>query len=208
MSLESMPDIVVMEFAMPEAARRIRKSLPGTEIARPAFTGLEIGVNHNATRSEKQVMNRVLVVDDHVVIRRGIQDIVRAWPGWEICGEAGSGEEAVRLTAELKPDMVLMDISMPGMGGLEATRIICTRSPEIKVLLLTLHDSPEWVRTALRAGARGYLLKSDAEDELMRAVNLVFGKGLYVSPHIDAERVQEIINDLGLAGQTNITKPQ
>jgi DNA-binding NarL/FixJ family response regulator len=145
-------------------------------------------------------MNRVLVVDDHVVIRRGIQKIVRAWPGWEVCGEAASGEEAVRLATELKPDVVLMDISMPGMGGLEATRTICTGCPEIRVLLLTLHDSPEWVRTALRAGARGYLLKSDAEGELMRALNLVSGKGIYVSPNIDAERVREIMSDLGLTG--------
>jgi DNA-binding NarL/FixJ family response regulator len=154
--------------------------------------------NRHATRSEKQAMTRVLVVDDHVVIRRGIQNMVRAWPGWEICGEAASGEEAVRLTAELKPDIVLMDISMPGMGGLEATRTICTGSPGTLVLLLTLHDSPEWVRTALHAGARGYLLKSDAEGELMRALNLVFHKGIYVSPNIDADRVREIMSDLGL----------
>ena len=164
--------------------------------------------NRYATRSDKQVMNRVLVVDDHVVIRRGIQNIVRAWPGWEVCGEAASGEEAVRLAAELKPDVVLMDISMPGMGGLEATRTICTGSPETTVLLLTLHDSPEWVRTALHAGARGYLLKSDAEGELMRALNLVSRKGIYVSPSIDAERVREIFSDLGLSEIREITKSQ
>ena len=153
-------------------------------------------------------MNRVLVVDDHVVIRRGIQSIVRLWPEWEICGEAASGEEAVRLTAELKPDIVLMDISMPGMGGLEATRTIARRSPESKVLLLTLHDSPYWVRTALHAGARGYMLKSDAESELLRALNLVCGKGIYVSPNIDAEQVREIIKDLGLAGSAEPIKTQ
>jgi len=68
-------------------------------------------------------MNRVLVVDDHAVLRRGIQSIVRAWPGWDIAGEAGSGEEAVRLNSLLKPDIILMDISMPGIGGLEASRL-------------------------------------------------------------------------------------
>ena len=151
-------------------------------------------------------MNRVLVVDDHVVIRRGIQNIVRAWPEWEICGEAGSGEEAVRLTVELKPDIVVMDISMPGMGGLEATRTISRCSPNTKVLLLTLHEAPHWVRTALQAGARGYVLKSDAEGELMRALNLVSGKGIYVSPNIDSEWVRKIITELGLSGTKEAVK--
>lgn len=153
-------------------------------------------------------MNRVLVVDDHVVIRRGVQNIVRAWPGWEICGEAGSGEEAIRLTAELKPDIVLMDISMPGMGGLEATRTISRCSSDTKVLLLTLHDSPDWVRTALHAGARGYLLKSEAEGELMRALNVVSGNGIYVSPKIDAHRVRKIFEDLGLTAPKEAIKTQ
>ncbi len=107
-------------------------------------------------RSGTRVMNRVLVVDDHAVLRRGIQSIVRAWPGWEIAGETGSGEEAVRLSSSLKPDIILMDISMPGIGGLEATKIICKQQPEAKILLLTLHDSIEWVRIAFQAGARGF----------------------------------------------------
>ena len=142
-------------------------------------------------------MNRVLVVDDHTVIRRGIQSILRAWPEWQISGEAANGEEAIRLTRDLKPDIVLMDISMPVMGGLEATRAICKMSPGTKVLLLTLHDSLEWVESALQAGARGYLLKSDTEGELIRALNVVAGNGIYVSPSIDAERVKKIIVEMG-----------
>src|SRR6266404_5795882 len=123
-------------------------------------------------------MNRVLVVDDHTVIRRGIQNILRAWPEWEISGEASSGEEAIELTKELKPDIVLMDISMPGMGGLEATKLILKIYPQAKILLLTLHDSPEWAETALRAGARGYVLKSDSEGELLRALKVVATNGV------------------------------
>ena len=142
-------------------------------------------------------MSRVLVVDDHTVIRRGIQSILRAWPEWEISGEAANGEEAVRLTQDLKPDIVLMDISMPGMGGLQATREIRKVCPEAKVLLLTLHDSIEWVETALQAGARGYLLKSDTEGELVRALNVVAGNGIYASPSLDAERVKRIIVGIG-----------
>ena len=142
-------------------------------------------------------MNRVLVVDDHTVIRRGIQSILRAWPEWQITGEAANGEEAVRLAQELKPDIVLMDISMPVMGGLEATRAIRKVCPEIKVLLLTLHDSLEWVESALQAGARGYLLKSDTEGELVRALNVVAGNGIYASPSLDPERVKKIIVEIG-----------
>ena len=143
-------------------------------------------------------MNRVLVVDDHAVLRRGIQSIVRAWPGWEIAGEAGSGEEAVRLNSQLKPDIILMDISMPGMGGLEATKIICQQQRDAKILLLTLHDSIEWVRTAFQAGARGYLLKSDTEAELMRALETVASNKVYASPRLDTARVKSIVSDLGL----------
>jgi two-component system, NarL family, response regulator NreC len=143
-------------------------------------------------------MQRVLVVDDHAVIRKGIQSILGAWPEWQVSGEAANGEEAVQLTKELKPDLVLMDISMPGMGGLEATRAIRRASPDTKVLLLTLHDSLECVETALNAGARGYLLKSDTEGELMRALKVVAGNGIYTSPSLDPDRVNRIVVQLGL----------
>jgi DNA-binding NarL/FixJ family response regulator len=144
-------------------------------------------------------MTRVLVVDDHAVLRRGIQSIVKAWPGWEIAGETDSGEEAVRLSSSLKPDIILMDISMPGIGGLEATKIICKQQPEAKVLLLTLHDSIEWVRIAFQAGARGYLLKSDTEAELSKGLETVAANGFYASPSLDSARVYVIVNELGLA---------
>jgi len=144
-------------------------------------------------------MNRVLVVDDHTVIRRGIQNILRAWPEWEISGEASSGEEAIELTKALQPDIVLMDISMPGMGGLEATKLIRKICPQAKILLLTLHDSPEWAETALRAGARGYVLKSDSEGELLKALKVVAGNGVYASPSLDANRVKKIIGEMNMA---------
>ena len=149
-------------------------------------------------------MNRVLVVDDHAVLRRGIQSIVRAWPDWEVAGEAGSGEEAISLNSQLKPDIILMDISMPGMGGLEATRIICQQQPGAKILLLTLHDSIEWVRSAFEAGARGYLLKSDTEAELMRALETVAANKVYASPRLDSARVKSIVADLGLGASTEM----
>jgi DNA-binding NarL/FixJ family response regulator len=138
-------------------------------------------------------MPRVLIVDDHAVIRRGVQGILSTYPEWDLCGEADNGQDAIRLACELAPEVVIMDVSMPGMNGLEATRIIHDVLPETKVLLLTLHSSSEFVRSAFRAGARGYVLKSDAENELVRALNVVIGEGTYVSPAIDARAVKESI---------------
>jgi DNA-binding NarL/FixJ family response regulator len=138
-------------------------------------------------------MPRVLIVDDHAVIRRGVQGILSTYPEWDLCGEADNGQDAIRLAGELTPEVIIMDVSMPGMNGLEATRIIHDLLPETKVLLLTLHSSSEFVRSAFLAGARGYVLKSDAENELVRALNVVIGEGTYVSPAIDARAVKESI---------------
>ena len=138
-------------------------------------------------------MPRVLIVDDHAVIRRGVQGILNAYPEWELCGEADNGQEGIRLACELQPEVVIMDVSMPGLNGLQATRIIHDVLPETKVLLLTLHSSEEFVRSAFHAGARGYVLKSDAENELVRALNIVVGEGTYVSPAIDARAAKEAL---------------
>ena len=143
-------------------------------------------------------MPRVLIVDDHAVIRRGVQGILNAYPEWELCGEADNGEEGVRLAGELSPEVVIMDVSMPGLNGLQATRIIHDVLPKTKVLLLTLHSSGEFVRSAFHAGARGYVLKSDAENELVRALNVVVGEGRYVSPAIDARAAREALADAGM----------
>jgi DNA-binding NarL/FixJ family response regulator len=138
-------------------------------------------------------MTRVLVVDDHAVIRRGVQSILIPFPEWQVCGEADSGQEGVRLAEMLKPEVIIMDVSMPGLNGLEATRIIRDLLPSARILLLTLHSSAELVRSAFRAGARGYVLKSDAEHELVRALNVVIGEGTYVSPGIDGHLAQRAI---------------
>ena len=143
-------------------------------------------------------MPRVLIVDDHAAVRRGVQGILQSFPEWEFCGEAANGEEAVRLAAALKPEIIVMDVSMPGLNGLEATRIIRDVLPTAKVLLLTLHSSTELVRSAFRAGARGYVLKSGAEHELIRALNVVLGDGTYVSPAIDGNVVQKVAEELQL----------
>jgi DNA-binding NarL/FixJ family response regulator len=138
-------------------------------------------------------MTKIIVVDDHAVIRRGVQGILRAFPEWELCGEAADGQEAIRLAESLKPEIIIMDVSMPGLNGLEATRIILNILPDTKILLLTLHSSTELVRSAFRAGARGYVLKSDAEHELVRALNVLAGDGTYVSPGINQNLAKQAI---------------
>src|SRR5216683_5939228 len=141
-------------------------------------------------------MPRVIVVDDHAVIRRGVQGILHAFPELELCGEAKDGQEAIRLAETVKPEIIIMDVSMPGLNGLEATRIIRNILPDTKILLFTLHSSTELVRSAFRAGARGYVLKSDAEHELVRALNVVLGEGTYISPAIDQGAAQRVIEEI------------
>jgi DNA-binding NarL/FixJ family response regulator len=102
----------------------------------------------------------------------------------------------VRLAEALRPEVIIMDVSMPVLNGLEATRIIRDAHPETKVLLLTLHSSTELVRSAFRAGARGYVLKSDAEQELVRALNVVLGDGTYVSPAIDENVAHRVVEEM------------
>jgi len=113
---------------------------------------------------------RILIADDHEVARRCIRSLLEGHPGWEVCGEAPDGREAVSAAARLKPDLVLLDIGMPGLNGLDAARQIMAAEPDIRVLILTMHDSEQVVREVLAAGARGFLLKSDAGRDLVNAV--------------------------------------
>ncbi len=141
-------------------------------------------------------MPRVLIVDDHAFIRRGVQTILHSYPEWEFCGEAENGKEAIRLADELKPEVIIMDVSMPGLNGIEATRAIRKAQPDVKIVLLTLHESAELLRSAFRAGARGYLLKTDAEQELVKALTVVVGEGSYISPKMDSEVVKSVIQEM------------
>jgi DNA-binding NarL/FixJ family response regulator len=141
-------------------------------------------------------MPRLLIVDDHAFIRRGIQTILQPFPEWELCGEADNGNDAIRMAGELRPEVIIMDVSMPGLNGIEATRAIRKAQPGVKIVLLTLHESADLVRSAFRAGARGYLLKTDAEQELVRALTVVIGEGAYISPKIDSEVIKSVIGEL------------
>jgi two-component system response regulator NreC len=144
----------------------------------------------------QKVMPRILIVDDHAFIRRGIQTILNPFPQWKLCGEAENGKDAIRMASELEPEVIIMDVSMPELNGIEATRAIHKAQPGIKIILLTLHESAELLRTAFRAGARGYLLKTDAEQELVKALTIVIGEGAYISPKVDAEVVKSVIGQM------------
>jgi DNA-binding NarL/FixJ family response regulator len=141
-------------------------------------------------------MPRVLIVDDHAFIRRGVQTILHPFPEWELCGEADNGNDAIRMAEELKPEVIIMDLSMPGLNGIEATRAIRKTQPGVKIVLLTLHESAELVRSAFRAGAMGYLLKTDAEQELVKALTVVTGQGTYISPRIDSTVLKSAISEI------------
>lgn len=113
---------------------------------------------------------RILVADDHEIVRRGVRAILESQPGWEIVGEVDNGRAAVAEAVRLQPAIAVLDISMPGMNGLEATRDIRRDAPDVQVLVLTLHESVELVRQILAAGARGCVLKSDSSRDLVGAV--------------------------------------
>jgi DNA-binding NarL/FixJ family response regulator len=113
---------------------------------------------------------RILIADDHEVVRHGIRSLLENHPGWEVCGEAVDGRDAVELARELHPDLALLDIGMPNLNGLDAARQILKTAPRIRVLILSMHSSDEVIREVLDVGARGFILKSDAARDLVAAV--------------------------------------
>jgi len=130
---------------------------------------------------------RLLLVDDHEVARRGIRSVLSHGPDLEVVGETADGEDAVRKVGELRPDIVLLDISLPGISGFEAARSINQISPESRIIFISQYDSARIAKDALRMGARGYVVKSDAALDLLSAINAVHGGGTYVSRSIVAQ---------------------
>src|SRR5215471_16830561 len=113
---------------------------------------------------------RILIADDHEVVRKGIRALLDGHPGWEVCGEAVDGRDAVEKAREFSPDLALLDIGMPNLNGLDAARQILKAAPRTRVLILSMHNSDQVVREVLEVGARGFILKSDAARDLVAAV--------------------------------------
>jgi NarL family two-component system response regulator LiaR len=135
---------------------------------------------------------RVLLVDDHAVVRKGLRALFEREPGIEVVGEASDGEESVRIVGRLRPDVILMDLEMPGIGGIEATRQITAEQPDTRVVILTSHAAEEDVFPALKAGALGYLLKHSAPDDVLRAIRQARAGETVLHPTIARMMLQEI----------------
>jgi len=134
------------------------------------------------TRGTKRL--RILVADDHELVRRGIRGLLRSRRGWTVVGEAMNGREAVEKANRLKPDVAILDISMPELDGLQATRRIREAAPMTEVVVLTMHESDQMVRRVLDAGALGYVLKSDLATHLVKAVKNVSAGKLFLTPRV------------------------
>ncbi len=142
---------------------------------------------------------RILLADDHEIVREGVRAMIEQHPGWEICGEAATGREAVALTRERTPDIVIMDIGMPELNGLDATRQIKRLVPQVEVLMFTANETEEIVRQVFQSGARGYLLKAEASKHLIPAIEMLSKHRTYFS-----SKVSEMIFSGYMQGRAGI----
>jgi DNA-binding NarL/FixJ family response regulator len=137
---------------------------------------------------------RILIADDHELVRRGIRGLLGAQNGWIIASEVKNGREAVEKAGKLKPDVIILDIGMPNLEGLEAARQIRKVAPNSEILVLTMHESNQMVRRVLEAGARGYVLKSDLASHLVKAVKAVSKGRIYLTPKVSEIVLKEFVN--------------
>ena len=137
---------------------------------------------------------RILLADDHEMVRHGLRSVIEVQRGWEVCGEARTGREAVVRALELKPDIVVMDFTMPELNGMEATRQIRAALPRAQVLMLTMHESEELIPELLAAGARGYMLKTDAGGSLVEAIQSLADQKPYFTSKVSALVLKGYLN--------------
>jgi DNA-binding NarL/FixJ family response regulator len=140
---------------------------------------------------------RILLADDHEIVRHGLRRLLEAQTGWSICGEAESGREAVEKTRQLKPDIVILDHSMPELSGAEAARQILKTLPQTEIVILTMHDSEQLLREVLEIGVHGYVLKSDAMSDLVAAVQALTEHKRFLSPGASGLAVEGFLHGAG-----------
>jgi two-component system, NarL family, response regulator NreC len=143
---------------------------------------------------------RILLADDHVVMRSGLRLLLERQPNLQVIGEAADGQEAVRLAAAEQPEVVIMDIAMPHLNGVEATRQIVTRNPETAVVILSMHSDESYVLRSLKAGARAYLLKDSAEADLIAAIRAIQGGKSFFSPGVRRILTEDYVHQLAKLG--------
>ncbi len=144
---------------------------------------------------------RILIADDHELMRRGVRSLLEAEAGWKVVGEAADGQELVEKTEKLRPDVVVLDISMPRLNGLEAAHRIKKILPEVKILILSMHDSEQLARSVLDAGARGYIAKSDTARDLVIAIEALRRNKTFFTPKVD----QLVLDSFLRSGSTKKT---
>lgn len=150
------------------------------------------------------MVQRILLADDHKIVRDGLKALIEKEPGMEVIAEAATGRIALRLSRKLSPDIVIMDITMPDLNGIEATRQIVSELPKVKVIALSMHSEKQFVEGMLNAGVSGYMLKDSAFEELISAVKTVISGRLYLSPDITGLVVTEYLK-YRQAGQNSAT---
>jgi DNA-binding NarL/FixJ family response regulator len=141
---------------------------------------------------------KILLVDDHKIMRDGLRSLLKSQPGMQVIAEAVNGREAVRLALDKRPDVVIMDIDMPDLGGIETTRQMCAALPEVKVIGLSIHSEKHYVVNMLRAGASGFLSKDCPFDELAQAINTVVANRTYLSPGIAEAMIEDYMTGVPL----------
>ncbi|MEJ2394858.1 MAG: response regulator transcription factor [Candidatus Thiodiazotropha sp.] len=147
----------------------------------------------------------MVIAEDHTILRAGLKALLSTNPVFEVIGEADNGRDAIRRVIELKPDLVIMDLSMPGMNGMDALKEIKDRIPEVKALVLTVHSEEEYVLASLQAGANGYVLKDATQNELLVAAERVLDGKTYLSPDITEKVVNSYLNTNG-SSQDPVTR--
>jgi len=138
---------------------------------------------------------RILLADDHEVVRRGVSEIISANPAWEVVGEAADGDTAFDMALKLRPDIAVLDVSLPHMNGVTLTRRLKQEAPEISVLLFTMRDDDETVNEGLAAGAKGYILKTDTQQHLSAAISAIGARRPYFSPWVSELLLDGLVQD-------------
>ena len=155
---------------------------------------------------------RVMIADDHAILRAGLRMLVNAQADMEVVSEASDGEKAIQTARETRPDVAVLDLTMPRIGGMKALQAMAQDCPEIRVLVLTMHDDPAYLRSALAAGASGYLLKRAVDSELIAAIRAVYRGGIFVDPRLANILVQDVLAKKGTKARptrtVNILSPR